>query len=93
MMFRGNAIDMGKLFSRAALIVAVSYAVLIVILLVALWHFADFEGRSFGLLFIGIPWVLVFRSDRFYIFTLTMNVATVYIFALSVVRLIRGNSD
>jgi hypothetical protein len=83
---------MDKLFSWAAFIVAVSYSVLIVILLGALWNFSDFEGRSFGLLFIGFPWVLVFQSERFYILALIMNVATVYICTLSVVRLFGRNS-
>jgi len=84
---------MGRLFSRAALIVAISYAALIVVLLIATWHVSDLEGRSFDLLFIGFPWVLVFQDDKRYYLALAMNVTTVYILVLSVVRVFTDNSN
>ena len=83
---------MAKFVSRAALVVTISYAALIAVLLIASWHFADPEGRSFDLLFIGFPWVLAtfpFRSDSLllYFFAIILNVASVYVFVLALVRI------
>ena len=87
---------MGRFFSRTAFIVTVGYAILVAALIAA-WLVSDSEGRSFDLLFIGFPWVLAllpFRDSTFlYFLALTLNVATVYAFALSVVRLFAHDSN
>jgi hypothetical protein len=87
--------DMSRLLSRTALIAAISYSSAIAVLLVCLWRVSDFEGRAFGLLFIGFPWVLVFNRDGsfFYILALALNVVTVYILVLSLVRILARDSS
>lgn len=88
---------MGRFFSRTAFIVAVGYAILIATALIAAWRVLDFEARAYALLFIGFPWVLAllpFRDSTFlYFLALTLNVATVYAFTLSVVRLFVHDSN
>jgi hypothetical protein len=80
---------MDRLFSRTASIWAISYAVLVAFLVIAARHMSDLEGGSFALLFIGFPWILIFNGDSpvLYFFTLLLNVATVYVFVLSAVRI------
>ena len=84
---------MNRLFSRTALLVAVGYAVLIGVLLIAVRRGADPESASFNLLFIGFSWVLVFQRDSLYFLALVLNVASVYILVLSVVRIFFRNSN
>jgi hypothetical protein len=84
---------MNRLFSRAALLVAVGYAVLVGVLLMAVRRGTDPEGASFNLLFVGFPWVLVLRRDSFYFVALALNVARVYILVLSVLRIFSRNSN
>jgi CelD/BcsL family acetyltransferase involved in cellulose biosynthesis len=88
---------MGRFFSRTAFIVTVGYAILTAAALVAAWRVSDFESRAFYLLFIGLPWVLAllaFRESAFlYFLVITLNVATVYALALSVVRLFGRDSN
>ncbi len=81
---------MGKLVSRVAFVVTISYAALVAVLLVAAWHLSDLEGRAFDLLFIGFPWVLAFRHDSplLYFFAVILNVATVYVLVLSLVKVL-----
>jgi len=87
--------NMSRLFSRTALIAAVSYSLAIAVLLVCVWRVADFEGRAFDLLFIGFPWVLVLHRDGsfFYILALALNVVTVYILVLSLARILARDSS
>jgi hypothetical protein len=49
---------------------------------------SDLESRSVGLAIIGLPWIFVLRSNRMllYALVLILNAATVYVFALSLVR-------
>ena len=49
---------MARLVSRVALVATISYAALIAVLLIAIWHFAEPEAATFDLLFIGFPWAL-----------------------------------
>jgi hypothetical protein len=86
---------MDRLLSRTAFIWAISYAVLVSVLLIAVWHVSDLEGRSFDLLFIGLPWIVVFHRDSpmLYFFTLVLNAATVYVLVLSVVRIFTSDSN
>jgi|HubBroStandDraft_6_1064221.scaffolds.fasta_scaffold34861_6 hypothetical protein len=79
---------MKMLFSRTALLVAVGYAVLIAVLLLAVWRVSDLEGRAADFLIIGLPWIFVLRSNSMavYILVLVLNAATVYVFVLSLVR-------
>jgi len=88
---------MGRFFSRTAFIVTVGYAILTAAALVAAWRVSDLESRAFYLLFIGLPWVLAllaFRESAFlYFLVITLNVATVYALALSVVRLFGRDSN
>lgn len=81
-----------RLFSPTALFVATAYAVAVFILLVAARRVADLEGRAYDLLWIGFPWVLAFRSDIAYPLAIALNIATVYLFALSVARIFGRNS-
>jgi hypothetical protein len=85
-------LPMVRFVSRAPFVVTISYAALVAVSLVAAWHFADPEGLSFDLLFIGFPWVLAtstFRSDSLllYFFAIILNVASVYVFVLALVRI------
>jgi hypothetical protein len=84
---------MVRFVSRAALVVTICYAALVAVSLIAAFHFADPEGLSFGLLFIGFPWVLVLATSTFrsnslllYFIAIILNVASVYVFVLAVVR-------
>jgi hypothetical protein len=77
---------LANLVSRIAFVVTIGYAALIAVLLVAAWHVSDLEGRAFDLLFIGLPWVLAIRNDSLYFFAVMMNVATVYILVLALVK-------
>jgi|HubBroStandDraft_6_1064221.scaffolds.fasta_scaffold30452_4 hypothetical protein len=79
---------MAKLVSRIAFVVTIGYAALVAVLLVAAWHVSDLEGRAFDLLFIGLPWVLAIRNDSalLYLFAVMMNVATVYMLVLALVK-------
>lgn len=83
---------MVRFVSRAAFVVTLCYAALVAVSLIAAWHFADPEGLSFDLLFIGFPWVLAtstFRSNSLllYFFAISLNVVSVYIFALALVKM------
>jgi hypothetical protein len=79
---------MSALFSRTALIVTFGYAVLIAVLLLWVWRGSDAEGPSVGLLIIGLPWIVVLRSNSMllYFVVLVLNSATVYVFVLSLVK-------
>ena len=70
---------------------ALSYAALIALLLIAAWHVFDLEGRRVDLLVIGLPWILMMSlipvESRFScVLTIILNIATVYFFVLCVVR-------
>jgi hypothetical protein len=80
---------MGTLFSRTALMVTVGYVALIAVLLLAAWRGSDLEGRGVALAIIGLPWIFILRRDSvlFYFLVLFLNAATVYVFALSLVRM------
>jgi hypothetical protein len=86
---------MSRLLSRTALIAGSSYSLAIAVLLVCVWQVSDFEGRAFDLLFIGFPWVLVFHRNTyfFYFLALVLNVVTVYILVLSLVRVLARDSN
>ena len=84
---------MSKLFSRVALVVTICYAALIAVLLVAAWHFIEPEGLPFAALFIGFPWALAtlpFQHGGLWLYfaAVILNVVTVYVFALAVVKLL-----
>jgi hypothetical protein len=88
---RGIITRMKTLFSRTALLVTVGYAVLIAVLLLAVWRVSDFEGRAAAFLIIGLPWIFVLfvlRTNSMAVYTLILilNAATVYVFVLSLVR-------
>jgi hypothetical protein len=83
---------MVRFVSRAALVVTICYAALVAVSLIAAFHSADPEVLSFDLLFIGFPWVLamsIFRSNSLllYFISIILNVASVYIFVLALVRI------
>ena len=93
---------MRSLYSRTALIVALSYAVLIASVLIYGWHTSDNEGRIWVFLIYELPWSLVFaavstaneiviRSLDFVVFCL--DIVTVYICALSLVKIFGNHSD
>ena len=79
---------MSTLFSRTALIVTFGYAVLIAVLLLWVWRGSDAEGQNVGLLIIGLPWIVVLRSNSMllYFVVLVLNATTVYVFVLSLVK-------
>jgi hypothetical protein len=79
---------MSTLFSRTALIVTSVYAVLIAVLLIWVWRGSDAEGQNVGLLIIGLPWIVVLRSNSMllYFVVLVLNATTVYVFVLSLVK-------
>jgi hypothetical protein len=82
---------MANLVSRVAVVVTISYTVVIAVLLIVAWHFAAPEARAFDLLFIGFPWVLAtvhFRNDSLwlYFFAVILNVVSVYVFVLALVK-------
>lgn len=84
---------MERFVSRIAFIVAIGYAGVVAALLVAAWHFAEPEGLAFDLLFIGFPWSLAFvalptpSSLVFYFVAVFLNIVTVYVFALALVKI------
>ena len=85
---------MARLVSRVALVATISYAVLIVVLLIATWHFAEPEAAAFDLLFIGFPWVLACLAFHRlpYFSAVILNIATVYVFVLALDRVFSRNS-
>jgi hypothetical protein len=85
---RGIITRMKTLFSRTALLVTVGYAVLIAVLLLAVWRVSDLEGRAADFLIIGLPWIFLLGSNSMvvYILVLVLNAVTVYVFVLSLVR-------
>ena len=65
------------------------------------WRVADPEGRTYDMLFIGFPWVLALITLRDhiagdslfrYFVALILNVATVYVLTLAVVRISTDDS-
>jgi hypothetical protein len=81
-----------QLFSRTALLVALAYAAIIGFLLILVWRNSDAEGQVYALLFLGFPWVLALfplRSNSWalYVLAVLLNIATVYILALAIVRI------
>lgn len=81
-------------YSRAALVVAICYAILFAILLIATRHFTEPEGVPFVLLVIGFPWVLacvLFPKLPFFV-AVILNVITVYALALALNRVFWKNS-
>jgi hypothetical protein len=79
---------MAQFYSRVALAVAIGYAVLFAILLIATRHFTEPEGVPFVLLVIGFPWVLacvLFPKLPFFV-AVVLNTTTVYAFALALNR-------
>jgi hypothetical protein len=83
---------MARFVSRVALIVAIGYAGVVAALLVAAWHFVEPEGFGFALLFIGLPWSLAYlalpyNSLVFYFVAVFLNIVTVYVFTLALVRI------
>jgi hypothetical protein len=87
-----------RFYSRSALIVAVSYAALIALLLIAAWHVFDLEGRRVDLLVIGLPWILMMslipgKSWFSDVLTIILNIATVYFSVLCLVRIFGDDSN
>lgn len=81
---------MSRLVSRAAFVVTFCYAALIGGLLTAAWHVSDSEGAGYALWFIGFPWDLAVPyqdSWPVYFSAVILNVATVYVFVLALVKL------
>lgn len=79
---------MARFVSRTAFIVTICYAALVAVSLLAAWRVADLEGRALDLLSIGFPWDVAVRHDSLllYFVALILNVATVYVFVLSLIR-------
>ena len=93
---------MRNLYSRTALIVALSYALLIAGIFIYGWRASDNEGRVWLFLFFGLPWSFVMLAVPsaneivigFLCFlALGLDVVTVYIFALSLVKIFSSHSD
>jgi hypothetical protein len=85
---------MPQFYSRPALVVAIAYAILFAILLIATRHFTEPEGIPFVLLVIGFPWVLaciLFPKLPFFV-AVILNITTVYAFALALNRVFSKNS-
>jgi hypothetical protein len=85
---------MSLFYSRAALVVAIGYALLFAILLIATRHFTEPEGVPFVLLVIGFPWVLAcILFPKFpFVVAVILNITTVYVFALALNRVFSKNS-
>ena len=83
---------MARFVSRVPLIAAIGYAGLFATLLVAASHSADPEELAFFWLLIGFPWSLVSlgfpnHSGLVFYFGIFLNMVTVYVFALALVRI------
>jgi hypothetical protein len=80
---------MVRLVSRNAFLVTFCYSALVGILLIAAGHVADAEGAGLALWFIGFPWDLALNyqeSWMHYFFAVGLNVATVYVFVLALLK-------
>jgi hypothetical protein len=72
------------LYNKTPMRITVGYVVLIVVLLIISNVGSDSEGRLFGYLVVGFPWVLVVMNDsiRGTALFVTLNSLTVYLVAL-----------
>lgn len=89
---------MSKLYSRTALLITVVYSVLIGAFLIYNFHNSDAEAQTVGLMVIGFPWSLVIRGlpgngYLRYSLALALNVATLYVFVLSIARILDRDSN
>jgi hypothetical protein len=89
---------MSKLYSRTALFVTVGYMILIGALLISNLHNSDHEGQTVGFLIIGLPWSAVIRTlpgKKYLVYSLALalNVATLYVFVLSIARVFGRDSN
>jgi hypothetical protein len=90
---------MNRLYSRTALIISILYAALAAGMVLYIWRMAEPESAGFGFLIYGIPWSVAgiltncfgLKESHCLPLVLILNTATVYGFALAIVR-IRNNS-
>ena len=86
---------MNRLYSRTALIISMLYAALAAGMALYIWRRAEPEAAGFGFLVYGFPWSVAgiftncFSLKESYCLPLVLilNTATVYSFALAIVRI------
>jgi hypothetical protein len=89
---------MSKLYSRTALVITVVYAILIGALLISNLHNSDAESQTVGFLIIALPWSAVIRTlpgNEYLTYSLAfaLNVATLYVFVVSIAKVFRRDSN